>query len=492
MHRDKAEPPDAIAAPIHFGLLLTVMAGAGIAASMSQTLVVPLIPELPRIFDSHPANTSWIITVTLLVGAVSTPVIGRLADMYGKKPLLLIVLCPLVIGSVVCALSTTLVPMIIGRALQGVVLGLLPVGISLLHDILPAERAHTGIAVMSSSMGIGGALGIPLAAGMAQWAGWQVMFWGMAAIGVLVGVAMAWVLPSGASYRGTTRFDFAGALGLAAGVTPLLLSISKGSDWGWTHPLTLGGFVIGLGLLFVWGRYELRRIEPLVALRTTAHPVVLLTNLASVLFGFVMYGMNLIIPMLLQLPVEVGHGLGQSMFQMGLWYAPLGLGMFAISKVGASITHRRGPRITLIVAGTVIALGYGALAWSMSTIGNRPPGPSDSGPVLSMLIAVLIFTVVVGCGVGLAFAAMPTLILSAVPNTEKAAANGFNLLVRGLGTTTSAAVFGMILASLVQPHEGVLVPTLSGFVVAFFVGTLTAVAATIVAWFIPQPGPAAR
>lgn len=97
--------------------LVAVLAATGIVVSLAQTLVVPLLGRLPEIFATDAANASWIVTVTLLVGAVSTPVLGRLAEVHGKKRMLLIALIPFVVGSVVCAVSTSLTVMVVGRGL---------------------------------------------------------------------------------------------------------------------------------------------------------------------------------------------------------------------------------------------------------------------------------------------------------------------------------------------------------------------------------------
>lgn len=125
-----------------------------------QTLVVPLLGQLPRILHSSPGNTSWVVTITLLVGAVSTPVAGRLGDMYGKRRMLIASTMPLILGSVVCAVATSLVPMMVGRGLQGLGVGTIPLAVALLRDVLPPERLGSAIALISSSLGIGGALGL--------------------------------------------------------------------------------------------------------------------------------------------------------------------------------------------------------------------------------------------------------------------------------------------------------------------------------------------
>jgi MFS family permease len=466
-------------------LVVAVLAAAGIVVSLAQTLVVPIIGSLPAIFDTDPSNASWIITVTLLAGAVSTPVMGRLADMYGKKRMLLIAILPFVIGSIVCAVSADVITMIVGRGMQGLATGMIPLGISLLHDVLPKEKVGAAIALMSSSLGIGGALGLPIAAAVAEFADWRVLFWATAVVAALVTVAIWRFVPVHEPRGHAHGFDYLGALGLAVGLVALLLAVSKGSEWGWASPAVLGSLVGSVVVLIVWGWYQTRRQGPLVDLRTTAKPVVLLTNLASILIGFAMYSMNLIIPQVMQLPVGLGYGLGQTMFQMGLWIAPMGIGMMAVSNLGAWISRTRGPRVTLTLAGLVIAAGYGATALILATIGSRAPGAADGTVISWTLVLLLISTLLVGCGVGLAFGSMPALIMSAVPAHEKASANGFNSLMRSIGTTASAAVIGAVLASQAQDIGGHAIPTLTGFIVALLIGCGGAILAAIIASTIP-------
>lgn len=463
-------------------MLIGVLAAAGIVVSLAQTLVVPIIGSLPEIFGTSSANAAWIITVTLLAGAVATPVLGRLADMYGKKPMMLIAIIPFIVGSVVCAVAGSLPTMIAGRGLQGLASGMVPLGISLLHDVLPKDKAGSGIAFMSSSMGIGGALGLPLAAAVAQFASWRALFWVTAAVALITAVAIWKVIPS--TSRGTHksgRFDFVGAIGLAAGLVPLLLAVSKGSEWGWGSTLALGCFAFSAVVLVAWGWYELRQKDGLVDLRTTVQPVVLLTNLAAITVGFSMYALNLILPQVMQLPTSVGYGLGQSMLQMGLWMAPMGLGMMLVSSLGARITRTRVAKVTLSLAGLIIAVGYGAVALIVGTIVS-----ADSGvPTTWVLILLMLSSVIIGCGIGFAFGAQPALIMSAVPAHQKAAANGFNSLMRSFGTTASAAVIGVVLAAMTQQLGDAVIPSQAGFVVSLLIGCGSALVTAILAAVIP-------
>ena len=405
------------------GGILAVLAFAGIIASLTQTLVVPLLGQLPQLLDTSASNATWVVTASLLAAAVTTPVSGRLGDLYGKRLVLLASTVPLLAGSIICAVSSSLLPMIIGRGLQGMSAGIVPVGIAALRDLLPRERLGSGIALISSSLGIGGALGLPLAAAVIQYSSWRALFWGMAVLAVVVAGLIYALIPATPTSGSTGRFDVLGALGLGIGLVCLLLAVSKGSSWGWGSGLTIGLFVAAVVVLLVWGWWELATGNPLVDLRVTARPQVLLTNGASMVVGMAMYAQSLVVPQLLQLPKATGYGLGQSMMAMGLWMAPAGLMMMLVSPVGARLSARSGPKITLVTGCVIIAAGYGSSLALMGTTWG-----------------LLIVTLIINTGVGFAYGAMPALVMAAVPQSETAAANSFNTLMRSIGTSTAAAV----------------------------------------------------
>ncbi|MCG5217018.1 MFS transporter [Streptosporangium sp. KLBMP 9127] len=450
------------------GAIVATLAGAGIVASVMGTLLVPLIGELPQLLDTTSANASWVITVTLLTGAVATPVVGRLGDLHGKRRLLLGCVVLLVAGSLICALSGSLLPMLIGRGLQGIGMAIVPLGISTMRDVVPPERLGSSLALMSSSLGIGGALGLPVAAAVAENADWHLLFWGSAAISALIGIAVAvWVPGVPSTARG--RFDIPGAIGLATGLVCLMLAVSKGGDWGWGSATTLGLFAAAVVVLLLWGRYQLRTRDPLVDLRTTARRQVLLTNLASVVVGFSMYAQALAAPQLLQLPEALGYGLGQSMLAAGLWMAPAGLTMMIVSPLGARVSSRWGPRTSLLAGALIVAVGY-ALALAL----------------MGTAIGILIFSCVISIGVAFAYGAMPALIMGAVPHSETAAANGFNSLMRSIGITVASAITGVVLAQMSQSVGGHAIPTESGFRVTFILGGAVALIAALVTLAIPR------
>ncbi|MFD7791265.1 MFS transporter [Streptomyces sp. NPDC059759] len=448
--------------------VIATLAFAGTVAAIMQTLVTPLIAELPQILHTTPANSAWVITVTLLVAAVCVPVSGRLGDLLGKRRMLLACSVPLAVGSVVCALSSSVTPMIVGRGLQGMGMGIVPLGIALLRDVVPAEKLSSSIALVSASMGIGGGLGLPISAAVAQYANWRVLFWGSAVLAVVIGTLIWFLVPDVPASAKGQRFDALGALGLGVGLVCLLLGVSKGADWGWGSATTLGLLVGAVVVLVTWGAWELRTRDPLVDLRTTGRPRVLLTNVASIFVGFGMYASMLIIPQLLQFPEATGYGLGQSMLAAGLWMAPGGIMMMIVSPFGGKLTDARGPKFTLVCGVLIIALGYG-----LSLV------------LMSSAWGLMLVGMVVSSGVGLAYGSMPALIMSSVPLSETAAANGFNTLMRSLGTSVGSAVVGVVLAQMTTTAGGYTFTSENGFRTGLVVGGCVALVAAAIAAVIP-------
>lgn len=454
--------------------VVAVLAFAGIVVALMQTVIIPLVPQLPTLLNASSADTAWVITATLLAAAVATPTVGRLGDMFGKRRMLLISLVVLVAGSVVTALADSLLPAIIGRTLQGLSAAVIPLGISIMRDELPSERLGSAVAMMSASLGIGGALGLPLAALIAEEANWHVLFWVSGGLGVIA-LGLVLMLVPESPLRAGGRFDLVGALGLSVALMALLLAISKGGDWGWASGATLGLFIGAVVVFVAWAFWELRRSSPLVDLRTFARKQVLLTNIASAVFGFAMFAMSLVLPQLMQLPTQTGFGLGLSMLDVGLIMAPSGLVMIATAPLSAKLSRTYGPRTTLMVAALIVAVGYVLTILLMSQVWH-----------------FIVVSLVIGAGIGIGYGAMPALIMGAVDVSETASANSVNTLMRSIGTSVASAVAGVILAHMTMALGPVALPTQNAFRVVLGIGAAAAVIAFAVAVFLPRRAAARR
>jgi len=461
-------------------LAVAVLCFGGLTAALTQTLVIPIQGDLPALLDTSAANAAWVVTVTLLAGAVSMPVAGRLADLFGKQRVLVTTAALLVLGSVVCALSSSLAPMLVGRALQGMAMGFIPVGISLMREITPPRLTPTAVATMSATLGVGGAIGLPLSAWIVQTGDWHAIFWVAAAMASAVTV-LSWVAVPHVHDAQPGRLDLVGAFGLAVGLVLVLVGVSKATTWGWGDPRTLGAILVGLVVLLVWGAFELRQDDPLVDLRTSAQFPVLMTNVAAIAIGFGMMAQAVVVPQLLEMPTATGYGLGQTLLETGLWLAPGGLMMMLFAPVSSRLIRTAGAKTALMVGGTVLGAGYLVAFFLMDAPWQ-----------------LLVASCVASAGVGIGYAAMPTLILDAVPTREAASAVGLNALMRSVGTTLAAAVMGTILTSRTTSlAPGVEVPTMGAFQLCFAAGAVAAfvgvaIAGTIPRQGVPTPDPAQR
>ena len=449
------------------GAIVAVLATAGLASSFMFTLVVPIQSRLPELLNASREDTAWVVTATLLAAAVFTPIAGRLGDMYGKRRIVLVLLGVLIAGSAVAALSTDIGGIIVGRALQGAVTGVVPLGISIMRDVLHEDRVDAAIALMSATLGVGGAVGMPVSALITERADWHVLFWMSAGLGAVVLVLVAVVVPPSV-LRTPGRFDLPGAIGLAVGLTGVLLAVSRGNTWGWASPATLACGLGGILVLLLWGWFELRTADPLLDLRVAARPAVLLTNLASVAIGFSLFASNVSYPQMLELPAPLG-GFGLSLLEASLIIMPAGLVMMVLSPFSGRLARTVGPRLLLVLGSIALILAYGfSLLWASE--------------VWHLLVANLL----IGVGIGFGYAGMPMLIMRSVPPTETGASNGLNALFRSLGTSTAAALIGAVLAAFSVERGGVSVPTPAAFQVSFALGLGAAAIALVVALCIPQ------
>ena len=446
-------------------LTVIVLCVGGMSVSLTQTLVIPIQGQLPRLLSTSVANAGWVVTITLLAAAVSMPISGRLGDILGKQRVLATTAGLLAVGSLVCAMSNTLAPMLVGRALQGLAMGFIPVGIALMREVTPPHMTNTAIAAMSATLGVGGAIGLPLSAWVAQTFSWHALFWMSAVLSGAMMLGVLLLVPHVRDAIGGT-IDVVGAIGLTVALVATLVGISKGHEWGWTSARTLGAVIGGLVVLLVWARYELGRREPLVDLRVSAKRPVLLTNLAAVAIGFGMMAQSIVVPQLLQLPASTGYGLDQTLLQTGLWMAPGGLVMMAFAPVSSRLMTLLGAKRTLMIGAGVLGCGYLVAFFLMDAPWQ-----------------LLVATCVATAGVGIGYAAMPTLIMGSVASAQAGAAVGVNALMRSVGTTSAAAVMATVLAGSIGATG---VPSRGAYEACFLIGAIAAFVGVAIIALVPH------
>ncbi|WP_077691340.1 MULTISPECIES: MFS transporter [Nocardiopsis] len=439
----------------------------GLIVSLQQTLVIPLLPDMPQILGVSADDTSWLVTATLLTGAVATPIVSRMADMYGKRRMLLISLAVMTVGSLVAALGGGFPFLIAGRAMQGFGASLIPVGISIMRDELPREKLSGGISLMSATLGIGSALGLPLSGVLYSAFGWTSLFWSTALVGAVLMVAIR-LLINESPQRSSGRFDVVGAIMLSVVLVGFLLALSKGSSWGWASGQVIGLTALSAVTLAVWVPLQLRTRDPMVNLRTAFRPAMLLTNVSSYFAGFAMFLNGLVTTQELQVPEDTGYGLALPVVTAGLAMVPSGLMMLCFSPVSSRMLDRWGGKPTLLTGSTVMGLTYLWRVFNSDTVLN-----------------VVLGNMFVSIGTAIAFASMPALVMAVVPRSETASANGLNTLVRSLGTSSGSAVIALVFASLTVSVGGAVFPSEEAMELVHWLGVAVALASVLVGALIP-------
>ena len=227
---------------------LAVLALAGLAFSLAQTMIVPALGDMKERLGTDEAGIAWTLTGYLLAAAVATPVFGRLGDMFGKRRMLVISLGFFAAGCAVSALGDSLEVVVAGRVLQGVGGGIFPLCFGIIRDEFPRERVPASIGLISAILGIGGGVGLVLGGVLADAFSYHVLFWLGAAMAVIATVAAELVIPE-SPVRTPGRVDVRGAVILAAGLVLPLYAIGQANAWGWGSARTLG--LIGAGLVIL-------------------------------------------------------------------------------------------------------------------------------------------------------------------------------------------------------------------------------------------------
>lgn len=423
-------------------------------------MVLPLLPDLPGLIGTSTSNASWIITATLIAGAVATPVISRMADMYGKRRMILLTLVIVALGALIGGVSTALPLLILARVLQGIGMALVPIGIATMRDELDPDKVPLAVALMSATLAIGAGVGLPLGGYLAEAFDWHVVLWLPGLLALLM-VVLVLRTVSESAVRTAGAFDFRGAVLLSIALVLLLVAVSKGADWGWTDTRTMGSFAVGFALLALFVPLELRIPNPLVDIRTAAQPVVLAANTISVLMGFGMFLNMLVSTQLLQTPTETGYGLGLDALHAGMWMAPSAVVFGLLAPVSGWVTRRFGPELAIGIGAAIMALSYLARI-----------------PLSASVTQVVIGSIIVTVGTALAYSALPTLIMRSVPVTETAAANGLNTLLRSVGTSTASAVTAAVFAaSITAATAGY--PTFGALSLMFVLASIASAVSTV-------------
>lgn len=447
---------------------LLILSIAALAFALAQTTLIPALGVLKDELHTDSSGVAWTLTGYLLAAAVFTPLFGRLGDMFGKRRLLVVSLIFFTLGSVVAALGSSLGVVVAGRVLQGVGGGIFPLCFGIIRDEFPRERVGQSIGLISATLGIGGGLGLVIGGLLVDHASYHDIFWLSAAMSALAAVAVqVWIHES--PVRTPGKVDVRGAAVLGVGLVLPMVGIARANVWGWGSPKVLVLVVVGLAILVFWVTLQRRTAEPMANITTLRRPPVLMTNIATILVGFGMFGAYILIPQLAEAPESTGYGFGLSATAAGVLMLPSALAMLFVGPVSGILGARMGNKVPLALGGATTAVGLILMgAWHGSEW------------------EILVFNTIASIGIGLAYAAMPNLIVDAVPPEQTGQATGFNAVVRSVGSSLGSQVTAAILAGSVLASTDL--PSDSGFANAFYISGAVALIASVAAFLIPTDG----
>jgi EmrB/QacA subfamily drug resistance transporter len=452
----------------HYGVTFALLAVAGISYSLLQSLVAPALPDIQQALHTSVSSVSWVLTAYLLSASIATPLIGRLGDMYGKERLLVVVLILLCLGTAVSALATTMSVMLVGRVAQGAAGGIFPLAFGIIRDEFPRERVAGGIGLMSALLGVGGGAGVVLAGPIVDHLSYHYLFWLPLLLLIPTTVAIHLFVPE-SPIRVGGSVNWVGALLMALGLASVLIALSEASSWHWLSWKTLGALAVGVLVLVAWVRNETRSSHPLVDMRMMRIRGVWTTNAVAALLGFGMYSSFILLPVYVESPHEAGYGFGSSVTAAGLFLLPSTLAMLLAGAMTGRLEKRFGSKPPLLAGSLFAAAAYTLLAVAR---GER--------------FEIYLAAVLLGTGIGLAFAAMVNLIIENVGPAETGIATGMNTVTRTVGGAFGGAITASILTASVQASG---YPSAHGYTLAFAACALAPALGALIGLAIPRRRP---
>lgn len=446
-------------------LTFLVLSAAAAAFAMLQSLVSPVLSTIQHDLHTGQGTVTWVLTAWLLSASVATPLMGRIGDMVGKERMLLVALGAIGLGCLVAALAPNIGVLIVARVIQGLGGAVFPASFGIIRDEFPASRVPSAVGILSAVLAAGGGLGIILSGPIVEALGWRWLFW-IPMIIVTATALLAYRYVPESPTRSPGRVNWLAALLLSGWLVALLLPLSEASSWGWGSPVVVALFAAAVVLLVAWVRVELRSRGPLVDMRMMRLPAVWTANLVALLFGACMFSVYGFLPEFLQTPAVAGYGFGTSVTGAGLLMLPMLVTMAVSGSLSGPIASVIGAKAQLVwgsACGVVACAGFTAYheePWQLGVAGA-----------------------IFGVGLGLAYAAMTSLVVQSVPAWQTGVASGMNANIRNVGGSIGTAVVSSVITAHPRPDG---LPHESGFTHAFLLLTLVSAVTVAVALLVPS------
>ncbi len=397
-----------------FEILGAILLGMFLAA-LDQTIVGPVLPRIVTQLQGADYYT-WVVTIFLITSTITVPIYGKLSDLYGRRPLLLIGITVFLIGSVLSGLSQTMWQLILFRGLQGLGAGaLFPIALAVIGDLFtPAERGkYQGL--FGAVFGIAFLVGPGLGGFLTDTFSWHWVFFVNLPIGIIALIVIARLLPNIKGHRTNIKIDYAGVVTLALGLMPILIGLTLAETSEWSDPAVWGSIVAGVVILGVFIVVESRAAEPIIPLHLFRNRTFSASMVAIFLATFGFGAAIIFLPLYFQI-VE-----GSSATESGYQLLPFLVGLIISSIASGALVSRTGRYKLLIIGGlAILAVGLYLMSGLRADTSN-------------LTLSAWMF--IAGFGVGPTFAVFTIIVQNAVPFHELGAATSDLTLFRQIGTT---------------------------------------------------------
>ncbi len=440
---------------------------ASFSVGFALNALVPSMTLVRQVFTSNVANTNWALTASLLAAAVSLPITGRYGDSRGKKKVFQLMLVSGILGSILATLSTSLAMLIVSRIFQGISLGTVSLGMSILQDGGDTGNRTRSIAIVGSGFGLGGAVALPLAALLNQNNNWRGVFW-ISAILLIISFYLSIESVPKRALPASGKFDVLGSVTLAVALIGIILAISKIVLDDWPKSLVYGVLLTSSSLLILWGFYEKRISSPVVNIREFIKPALLLTNCGSFFSSMSAFTFSVVVPQFFLSSVSSGAGLGTSYVTVGLCMMPVGLLMLLLSPLVARITHKYGANISFLYGTLVFALSFAFATFA---------------PL--KLWFFLVLAILLGIGSALSYSSMSILAMRLVAPQQSGEAAGVNGVIQTLGAAIGSSIVAGILTANIELGKDA--PSISAYRLCFLVSFISALVASFCVYKVDVP-----
>lgn len=428
--------------------MIAGLLAADVAFAFQQTAIVPAVHDVQNSLGASPEWAAWLVTVYLIVATIATPAMGRLADLHGRRRLLLAGLGVFMIGSLGAAFAPSLGVLLVCRAVQGVGGAVYPLTLALARRLLPLDRAGLAIALSAGAFGLGTMAGFAGGGALAGYLSWRWIFIAGALL-VAVGFGAVLALVPRTTERAGGGYDWRGTAALSVTAVGLLVALTLVVPLGWASPVTAGLLLLAGLAAVAWVHTESTVRDPLIDIHALREPSVLRANVATVGLGWGLFSSYLLVPQLaLAQPGSAHYGLGASTAAVGLIMLPLAAGQTAAGPL-AGLASRRLPPRAVFAAGLVLV--GAALSWLSVTRSSLP----------QLVIALLIL----GGGAGAALQSSSAVATQGVSSDVAAASSALNSTIRRFAGGVGGQVATILLASLTL--GGSAQPRFAAFTVSF-------------------------